>query len=182
MPHKTKQIRKYISLINIRNNISDDNVKNLYIDDFAKRFSLNINLTKGKNVSNKFVYMLISNNDYGTFTYRFSDNKHYKNEKNNEFDNISKDDPHESIFCGFVDFAKGINSNAFLDKKISEQNKEIKEQKKEIIDLKKSLHNIRLLLLSFVILIISSYIVTYLTHFINTTPPLTHHNNNKNAP
>ena len=137
MPHKTKQIRKYISLINIRNNISDNKVKKLYINDFAKRFSLNLNLIKGKNVSNKFIYMLISNSDYGTFTHRFFDNKHYKNEKNDEFDNISKNETGESIFCGFVDFAKGINSNAFLDKKISEQNKEISNQQKEITEQKK---------------------------------------------
>ena len=117
MPHKTKQIRKYISLINIRNSINDDNIKKLYIDDFAKRFSLNLNLAEGKCVSNKFVYMLISNSDYGTFTHRFFDNKDYEKEKNVEFDNISKKDPGESIFCGFIDFAKGINSNAFLDKK-----------------------------------------------------------------
>jgi hypothetical protein len=81
MPHKTKQIRKYISLINIRNNISDNKVKKLYIDDFAKRFSLNLNLAEGKNVSNEFVYMLISNSDYGTFTHRFLDNKHKKMKK-----------------------------------------------------------------------------------------------------
>ena len=180
MPHKTKQIRKYISLINIRNSINDDNAKKLYIDDFAKRFSLNLNLAKGKCVSNKFVYMLISNSDYGTFTHRFFDNKDYEKEKSVEFDNISKKDPGESIFCGFVDFAKGINSNAFLDKKISEQNKKIRNQKKEIIGLKKSLHNITILLIFLVILFISSYIYI-LTHFIYVTTPLTH-NNKKNDP
>ncbi len=180
MPHKAKQIRKYISLINIRNSINDDNAKKLYIDDFAKRFSLNLNLAKGKCVSNKFVYMLISNSDYGTFTHRFFDNKDYEKEKNVEFDNISKKDPGESIFCGFIDFAKGINSNAFLDKKISEQNKEIRNQKKEIIGLKKSLHNITILLIFLVILFISSYIYI-LTHFIYVTTPLTH-NNKKNDP
>ena len=180
MPHKTKQIRKYISLINIRNSINDDNIKKLYIDDFAKRFSLNLNLAEGKCVSNKFVYMLISNSDYGTFTHRFFDNKDYEKEKNVEFDNISKKDPGESIFCGFIDFAKGINSNAFLDKKISEQNKEIRNQKKEIIGLKKSLHNITILLIFLIILFISSYIYI-LTHFIYVTTPLTH-NNKKNDP
>ena len=180
MPHKTKQIRKYISLINIRNSINDDNAKKLYIDDFAKRFSLNLNLAKGKCVSNKFVYMLISNSDYGTFTHRFFDNKDYEKEKNVEFDNISKKDPGESIFCGFIDFAKGINSNAFLDKKISEQNKEIRNQKKEIIGLKKSLHNITILLIFLIIVFISSYIYI-LTHFIYVTTPLTH-NNKKNDP
>ena len=180
MPHKTKQIRKYISLINIRNSINDDNIKKLYIDDFAKRFSLNLNLAKGKCVSNKFVYMLISNSDYGTFTHRFFDNKDYEKEKSVEFDNISKKDPGESIFCGFVDFAKGINSNAFLDKKISEQNKEIRNQKKEIIGLKKSLHNITILLIFLIILFISSYIYIF-THFIYVTTPLTH-NNKKNDP
>ena len=180
MPHKTKQIRKYISLINIRNSINDDNIKKLYIDDFAKRFSLNLNLAEGKCVSNKFVYMLISNSDYGTFTHRFFDNKDYEKEKNVEFDNISKKDPGESIFCRFIDFAKGINSNAFLDKKISEQKKEIAEQKKEIIGLKKSLHNITILLIFLIILFISSYIYI-LTHFIYVTTPLTH-NNKKNDP
>ena len=187
MPHKTKQIRKYISLINIRNSINDDNIKKLYIDDFAKRFSLNLNLAEGKCVSNKFVYMLISNSDYGTFTHRFFDNKDYEKEKNVEFDIISKKDPGESIFCGFIDFAKGINSNAFLDKKISErdkeisnqkkeiaeQKKEITEQKKEIIGLKKSLHNITILLISLVILFVSLCVLILI--------PLTH-NNKKNTP
>ena len=178
MPHKTKQIRKYISLINIRNSINDDNAKKLYIDDFAKRFSLNLNLAKGKCVSNKFVYMLISNSDYGTFTHRFFDNKDYEKEKNVEFDNISKKDPGESIFCGFVDFAKGINSNAFLDKKISEQNKEIRNQKKEIIGLKKSLHNITILLIFLIILFISSYIYI-LTHFIYVINRINYETRNK---
>ena len=41
--------------------------------------------------------------------------------------------PNEFIFCGFVDFAKGINSNAFLNKTISEQNNQITEQNKQII-------------------------------------------------
>jgi len=176
MPHKIKQIKKYISLINIRNNINDDMIKKLYIDDFAKRFSLNINLAKGKNISNKFVYMLISNSDYGSFIHRFFDNKPYKNEKNDEFDNISKNYPDESIFYGFVDFAKSINSISFLDKKITEQNKILEENKKELDSIKRSLHNIRVLYIPIIILLTCCYIFSFI-YFINGTNHLTQYNN-----
>ena len=87
MSHKVKQIRKYISLINIRKIFNND--KKLYNDDFAKHFSLNINLEKGKNSANTFVYILISISEYFSFSHRFLDNKLYMNEKNTEFDNIS---------------------------------------------------------------------------------------------
>ena len=78
MPHKIKQIRKYVSLINIRDNIKNERIKQLYIDDFANRLSLNINLKKEENCANSFVYMLISNSDYGTFTHRFLENRRSK--------------------------------------------------------------------------------------------------------
>ena len=78
MPHKIKQIRKYVSLINIRDNIKNERIKQLYIDDFANRLSLNINLKKEEICANTFVYMLISNSDYDTFTHRFLENRRSK--------------------------------------------------------------------------------------------------------
>lgn len=83
--------------------------------------------------------MLISNSDYSSFIHRFLDNKSYEGENNDGFTDISKIAPNEFIFCGFVDFAKGINSNAFLNKTISEQNNQITEQNKQIIDQNKQI-------------------------------------------
>ena len=139
MSHKQKQIRKYISLINIRNKINNNIIKKIYIDDFTRRLSLNINITNKENSANEFVYMLISNSDYSSFIHRFLDNKSYEGENNDGFTDISKIAPNEFIFCGFVDFAKGINSNAFLNKTISEQNNQITEQNKQIIDQNKQI-------------------------------------------
>ena len=139
MSHKQKQIRKYISLINIRNKINNNIIKKIYIDDFTRRLSLNINITNKENSANEFVYMLISNSDYSSFIHRFLDNKSYEGENNDGFTDISKIAPNEFIFCGFVDFVKGINSNAFLNKTISEQNNQIIEQNKQIIDQNKQI-------------------------------------------
>ena len=106
--------------------------------------------------------MLISNSDYSSFIHRFLDNKSYEGENNDGFTDISKIAPNELIFCGFVDFAKGINSNAFLNKTISEQNKQISdqnkqiaEQNKRILNLEKTLNTILLILVSMLILLIS---------------------------
>ena len=83
--------------------------------------------------------MLISNSDYSSFIHRFLDNKSYEGENNDGFTDISKIAPNEFIFCGFVDFAKGINSNAFLNKTISEQNKQISEQNNQITEQNKQI-------------------------------------------
>ena len=115
--------------------------------------------------------MLISNSDYGTFTHGFLDNKLYQNEKNNEFYNISIVAPNEFIFCGFVDFAKGINSNANLNKKL---NKKIDDQNNRIMNLEKSLYKIKILFIPIIILLIA-------IHFINIIPTLSHNNQKNDA-
>ena len=116
---KIKQIKKYISIINVRNKINNDKIKNEYIEDFEKRFSLNLNSDKN-NISKSFVYMLISNSSYSYFYQRFLDNKIYKCDYNNEFEKVSLIAPEEFIFCGFVDFQSKFNSKALLPKEIED--------------------------------------------------------------
>ena len=125
-PQKKKQIKKYVSLINIRNKINNEKIKNLYIEDFEKRFSLHFNSNKN-NIAKSYVYMLISNSDYITFIHRFMDNKIFKGDNAKEYQDISSIDPNELICCGYVDFEKEINSKAYLLNQIEKQNKKIEE-------------------------------------------------------
>ena len=74
MAHKAKQIRKYTSIINVRNNIKNDKIQKIYIKDFQRRFSLNFNSDKDK-IAKHYVYMLISNSEYATFIERFYNKK-----------------------------------------------------------------------------------------------------------
>ena len=57
--------------------------------------------------------MLISNSEYGAFTYRFLDKKNYEsedeNKDNKEYKKLLPEDSKEFLFCGYVDFEKGIN-------------------------------------------------------------------------
>ena len=129
--HKKKQIKKYISLINIRNKIMDDSIRNKYISNFEKRLSLHFN-SKNRNISQTYVYMLISNSDFSSFTHRFLENKSYEKDYNNEFENICAIAPDEFICCGFVNFEKNLNSNVFLKKKVEDQDKKIEEQNKKM--------------------------------------------------
>ena len=128
---KKKQIKKYVSLINIRNKISNEKIKNLYIEDFEKRFSLHFNSNKN-NIAKSYVYMLISNSDYFTFIHRFMDNKIFKGDNAKEYQDISSIDPNELICCGYVDFEKEINSKAYLLNQIEKQNKKIEMQTQEL--------------------------------------------------
>ena len=134
--YKLKQIKKYISIINIRNKINISQIKNEYIKDFEKRFSLNLNSDKN-NISKSFVYMIISNHSYTSFYQRFLDNKIYQCDYNNEFEKVSLIAPDEFIFCGFVDFQMKFNSNAFLQKQISEQNDKIKNLERLVLQLQR---------------------------------------------
>ena len=131
MASKKKQIKKYVSLINIRNKISNEKIKNLYIEDFEKRFSLHFNSNKN-NIAKSYVYMLISNSDYITFIHRFMDNKIFKGDNAKEYQDISSIDPNELICCGYVDFEKEINSKAYLLNQIEKQNKKIEMQTQEL--------------------------------------------------
>ena len=128
---KTKQIKKYISIINIRNKINNSKIKNEYIKDFEKRFSLNLNSDKN-NISKSFVYMIISNQWYSSLYQRFLDNKIYKCDYNNELEKVSLIAPDEFIFSGFVDYQK-----------ISEQEDIIKEQNDRITNLEKIVHQLQ---------------------------------------
>ena len=125
-PQKTKQIKKYVSLINIRNKIKNEKIKNLYIKDFEKRFSLHLN-SKINNIAKSYVYMLISNSDYATFIRRFMDNKIFQGESAKEYQNICSIAPNELICCGYVDFEMEINSKAYLINQIKKQNQKIEE-------------------------------------------------------
>ena len=74
--------------------------------------------------------MLISNSEYGTFTSRFLDKKNYKLDyESDEFKKLLPKDSKEFLFCGYVDFDKGINSDRALMMKIENQQNEMKEQK-----------------------------------------------------
>ena len=134
MASKKKQIKKYVSLINIRNKINNEKIKNLYIEDFEKRFSLHFNSNKN-NIAKSYVYMLISNSDYITFIHRFMDNKIFKGDNAKEYQDISSIDPNELICCGYVDFEKEINSKAYLLNQIEKQRQELQKQNKKIEEL-----------------------------------------------
>ena len=134
MASKKKQIKKYVSLINIRNKINNEKIKNLYIEDFEKRFSLHFNSNKN-NIAKSYVYMLISNSDYFTFIHRFMDNKIFKGDNAKEYQDISSIDPNELICCGYVDFEKEINSKAYLLNQIEKQRQELQKQNKKIEEL-----------------------------------------------
>ena len=132
--YKAKQINKYISVLNLKNVISDEKIKKIYEEDIIKRLKLNSN-SKDEKKANNIVYMLISNSEYGTFTSRFLDKKNYKLDyESDEFKKLLPKDSKEFLFCGYVDFDKGINSDRALMMKIEYQQNEMKEQKKNFED------------------------------------------------
>ena len=132
--YKAKQINKYISVLNLKNVISDEKIKKIYEEDIIKRLKLNSN-SKDDKKANNIVYMLISNSEYGTFTSRFLDKKNYKLDyESDEFKKLLPKDSKEFLFCGYVDFDKGINSDRALMMKIEYQQNEMKEQKKDFED------------------------------------------------
>ena len=119
--HKSKQIQKYISILNFGKNIIDnENIRKIYEKDFQIRYSLNLN-SSNKKISDTSIFMLVFNSDYGEFTSRFLDNrKRNKSELNSLVPKKSK----EILLCCFVDFGKTINSFSF---KIFELSKKIKK-------------------------------------------------------
>ena len=132
--YKAKQINKYISVLNLKNVISDEKIKKIYEEDIIKRLKLNSN-SKDDKKANNIVYMLISNSEYGTFTSRFLDKKNYKLDyESDEFKKLLPKDSKEFLFCGYVDFDRGINSDRALMMKIEYQQNEMKEQKKNFED------------------------------------------------
>ena len=116
----------------------NDSIKKKYIDDFEKRLLLHLNLKNG-NIAQTYVYMVISNSDFSSFTIRFLDNKSYQKDYNDEFENICSIAPDEFICCGYVNFEKKLNSNEFLKKKLEDQDKKIEEQDKKIEEQNKKL-------------------------------------------
>ena len=142
MASKKKQIKKYVSLINIRNKINNEKIKNLYIEDFEKRFSLHFNSNKN-NIAKSYVYMLISNSDYFTFIHRFMDNKIFKGDNAKEYQDISSIDPNELICCGYVEFEKEINSKVYLLNQIEKQRQELQKQNKKIEELLIAVRNLQ---------------------------------------
>ena len=131
MSYKSKQINKYISVLNLESAINNDKIKMIYRNDFQKRYSLHLNSEKNK-IANTYIYMLISNSDLGTFTSRFLDKKTYKKDNNYEFNKILPKESKEILFCGFVDFEKNLNSSISLKIKIDEHEKKIEKLNKEV--------------------------------------------------
>ena len=105
--HKIKQIKKYISILNFADNIiEDETVREIYKNDFQKRYNLNLNANKHA-IADKSVYMLVANRSYGEFTSRFLDNRNSLNINNNdELNYIIPKTSKEILLCGFVDFQK----------------------------------------------------------------------------
>ena len=111
--YKSFQINKYISIVNLANEIGNEDIKNKYKDNWRNRLNLDKNLEINEIIADKYVYMLISNSEYGAFTYRFLDKKNYEsedeNKDNKEYKKLLPEDSKEFLFCGYVDFEKGIN-------------------------------------------------------------------------
>ena len=78
--------------------------------------------------------MLISNSEYGAFTYRFLDKKNYEsedeNKDNKEYKKLLPEDSKEFLFCGYVDSEKDINGIRGLNIKMEKQ-KDVMEAKME---------------------------------------------------
>ena len=90
--------------------------------------------------ANDFVYMLISNSEYGTFTYRFLDKKEYSNDnERSEFINLLPKGSNEFLFCGYVDFEKGLNTNISLDINLETQQNQLNKHKEKMKKQKESL-------------------------------------------
>ena len=146
--YKSFQINKYISIVNLVNEIGNEDIKNKYKDNWRTRLNLNENLGENKIIADKYVYMLISkyvymlisNSEYGAFTYRFLDKKNYEsedeNKDNKEYKKLLPEDSKEFLFCGYVDFEKGINEIRELNIKMEEQKRDmeakIEAQKKDM--------------------------------------------------
>ena len=64
--HKSKQIQKYISIVNFGNNIiENEDIRDFYKKDFQLRYSLDLNLAQSNNkIADTSIFMLVSNTDY----------------------------------------------------------------------------------------------------------------------
>ena len=123
--YKSFQINKYISIVNLVNEIGNEDIKNKYKDNWRTRLNLNENLGENKIIADKYVYMLISNSEYGAFSYRFLDKKNYESEDDTkdkkEYKKLLPEDSEEFLFCGYVDFEKEINGIRGLNIKMEKQ-------------------------------------------------------------
>ena len=132
--YKSFQINKYISIVNLANEIGNEDIKNKYKDNWRNRLNLDKNLEINEIIADKYVYMLISNSEYGAFTYRFLDKKNYEsedeNKDNKEYKKLLPEDSKEFLFCGYVDFENDINEIRELNIKMEKQ-KEVMEAKME---------------------------------------------------
>ena len=129
--YKGKQINKYIAIINLSKVIKNEKIKNIYKQQFQENLKLNLNSVNNK-ISNNFVFMIIGNDDYHNFATRFLDQKTFANDTNeinvnDEFKKLLPKNSNEFLFCGYVDFKQGINSNRGLNIKLELQKKELKD-------------------------------------------------------
>ena len=150
---KSRQIYKYISILNIENLIDNKSIKSIYHKNFQERYGLNFN-TK-QNIADTNVYMLISNSSYEEFKKRFLDNKEFKKEKDFDiFNEILPKDSKDFLFCGYVYFQKLFNEN-INDKIEHEQNK------KMIEDLNKKMNHLNhyIMIFSFIIIVLIILII-----------------------
>ena len=150
---KSRQIYKYISILNIENLIDNKSIKSIYHKNFQERYGLNFN-TK-QNIADTNVYMLISNSSYEEFKKRFLDNKEFKKEKDFDiFNGILQKDSKDFLFCGYVYFQKLFNEN-INDKIEHEQNK------KMIEDLNKKMNHLNhyIMIFSFIIIVLIILII-----------------------
>ncbi len=163
--NKIKQIQKYIFIFNFINIINDNGIREQYMKNFIKKHSLNQNLKKNEEISNKFIYLIISNSEYGQFTRVFFDKKQFKNNEennllnnnllnNNLLNNILKKNSKELILFGFVNFEQNLNYNfkiiqtleddkELMIKKIEEQKLMLIKQDQEMVKMKEEMEKMK---------------------------------------
>lgn len=158
--NKIKQIQKYIFIFNFINIINDNGIREQYMKNFIKKHSLNQNLKKNEEISNKFIYLIISNSEYGQFTRVFFDKKQFKNNEennllnNNLLNNILKKNLKELILFGFVNFEQNLNYNfkiiqtleddkELMLKKIEEQKLMLIKQDQEMVKMKEEMEKMK---------------------------------------
>ena len=56
--YKSFQINKYISIVNLANEICNEDIKNKYKDNWRNRLNLDKNLGINEIIADKYVYML----------------------------------------------------------------------------------------------------------------------------
>ena len=150
---KSRQIYKYISILNIENLIDNQSIKSIYHKNFQDRYGLNFN-TK-QNIADTNVYMLISNSSYEEFKKRFLDNKEFKKEKDFDiFNGILQKDSKDFLFCSYVYLQKLFIES--IDNK-----KENELIKKMIEDLNKKMNHLNhyIMIFSFIIIVLIILII-----------------------